>query len=205
MFHEEGFRGNRRNYYDARNSYLSDVLDRRIGIPISLSVIYAEIARRAGYRLHGVGLPGHFLLRTGERATEIFIDPFDRGGLLTRNECIQLVPDGTGANPAQYLRPLGNRAILRRMLTNLKLIYLRDDDSARALPAAERIQLLEPEAWQNLGDLARIQFELGDFVAATQSLALYLERAPRGEDLSEAKAVLEDLQGRSIEPYGSGE
>lgn len=205
LFDEEGLRGNRRHYYDPRNSFLSDVLLRKVGTPISLSLVYLEVARRVGYRFYGVGLPGHFVVRAGDGDAQIFVDPFDRGGLLTRRECTDLVRRAAGANARiePFLRPMSNRGLLRRMLTNLKVIYLSKNDLPRALRAAERIQLVEPEAWQNLGDLARIHTELGDFTAAAQTLTQYLERAPRGEDLRYARATLKALRGQRAGPDGS--
>jgi len=205
LFEEEGIRGNRRHYYDPRNSFLPNVLDRKLGIPISVSTLYLEVAKRAGHRFTGVGLPGHFVIRASEGANEIYVDPFDQGGMLTRRECLEIAHKalGSSADADRYLKPLSHRAILRRALTNLKMIYLDLSDLPRALAAAERIQVVEPESWQNLGDLAKIQTELGDFEAAAESLVEYLERAPSSADLDAARNALKTL-GSGLDEYTSG-
>ena len=205
LFEEEGIRGNRRNYYDPRNSLVPDVLDRKLGIPIALSILYLEVARRAGRRLSGIGLPGHLVVRVDDGPNEIYVDPFDRGGILTRRECVAMARKvgGSSRDADRYLKPLSNRSILRRSLTNLKLIYLDRHDLPRALAAAERIQVVAPDSWQNLGDLAKIQTELGDFVAAAASLVEYLERAPRSADLDAARNALRTL-GSGLDEHSSG-
>ena len=205
MFEEERFRGNRRSYYDPRNSLLPEVLERRTGIPITLSIIYRELALASGRELACIGLPGHFVLRVGEGESQIYVDPFDRGGLLTRAECLQLVRnhDEGDASPERFLRPMGNRAVVLRLLANLKLAYLRRKDLPRALRAAERIQIVEPGAWHNLGDMARIHSSMGNLVAATDSLLQYLESAPSDEDVSGAQTALEKLKDRFGDTDGS--
>lgn len=196
LFETEGLCGNRSEYYDPRNSYLSDVLDRKLGIPIALGVIYMEVGRRAGIKLRGIGLPGHFVLRAGEGQAEIYLDPFDRGGLLTRRECVGLVRASAGNSPEaeRFLEPYDNRSILRRALTNLKAIYLKQNDQQRALAAAERIRVVAPALWENLADLARIHTRLGHFEAAAQSLAEYVDLAPDSHDIATARETLRQLR-----------
>ncbi|MBI4220950.1 MAG: transglutaminase family protein [Chloroflexi bacterium] len=196
LFGEEGLRGNKNDYYDPRNSYVSDVLDLKLGIPIALCVIYMEVARRAGLRLRGIGFPGHFVVRSGEGQAEIYVDCFDRGGLLTRRECATLTRNslGPGADVERHLEPYSNRAILRRALTNLKSIYLKQGDFPKALAAAERIKLLEPNLWDNLADLAKIHARLGQFEAAAEMLAQYVEQAPESNDLASARETLRQLR-----------
>ncbi len=199
LFDEEGFAGNRKNYYDPANSYLCDVIDRRTGIPISLSVLYAEVGRRMGHVFDGVGLPGHFVLVADRGEARIFVDSFDRGGLLTAHECRQMAermlgrPIGDNKDD-NFLKPVPKRSILHRMLNNLKAIYSRAEDQHRALAAAERIQLLSPGAWENLGDLARLQTETGDYPAAIESLGRYLELAPPDEDTGAFEAALKAIE-----------
>jgi regulator of sirC expression with transglutaminase-like and TPR domain len=201
LFGVAGLRGNSENYYDPRNSYLNEVLDRGLGIPITLSVIYMEVARRAGLRVSGVGMQGHFLLVAGDGADEIYIDPYHKGGLLSRKECVNLalrgrtVPDNVRSTMVRRLLPVSsNRAILRRLLTNLKMTYAKQRDYQRSLAAAERIQLLDPENWQNLSDLARCQAEVGDFIKAVESLSQFLDRAPAGADTRRAEDALRQLR-----------
>ena len=207
LFNELGVRGDLKRYYDPRNSYIPDVLDRGLGNPITLSVLYMEIGRRAGYHFHGIGLPGHFLIRAGEGSESIFVDPFDAGGLLSRRECIAIVQRATGRpgrrsipmsveEAAPFMRPTGNRNILRRTLSNLKQIYLDREDYGRALRIAERIRIVVPASWHNLADLARIQTELGRFNAAAETLSTYLDSAPRGHDLESARTALSELRNR---------
>jgi len=123
LFHELGLRGNEADYYDARNSFLSDVLDRRLGIPITLSVVFLEVARRVGLGAAGVGFPGHFLVRVGE----VVLDPFHRGVRRTLDR----------PHP-----PVGNRYILNRMLENLRTIYRRRRDAAREERIAALVAVL---------------------------------------------------------------
>lgn len=209
LFTDLGIRGDRKRYYDPRNSYIPDVLDRGLGNPITLSVLYMEIGRRVGYRFQGISLPGHFIVRAGHGAESIYVDPYDAGGLLSRRECVGIIQTAIGkpgrrAAPmtaeeaAPFMRPAGKRTILRRMLNNLKKIYLDSGDHARALRVTEGIRIVEPASWHNLADLARIQMELGRFDAAAETLSTYLERAPRGHDLESARAALSELQHRVV-------
>ena len=177
------------------------MLDRGLGIPITLSVVYAEVARRAGVKMQGIGMPGHFLLRATDGPHEIFVDPYHRGGLLSRKECLSLAlrgraaPDNARSTLARRLLPThGNRSILRRLLTNLKLTYAKQRDYKRALRASERIQLLDPDNWRNLSDLARLQAEVGEFMNAVGSLSAFLDRAPQSADTKRAEDALKQLK-----------
>lgn len=201
LFESADLRGNSGNYYDPRNSYVNQVLDRGLGIPITLSVIYREVALRIGVEMRGIGLPGHFLLTTGSGPDEIFVDPYHRGGLLSRKECLALAIRGRRpssstsiALSSRLLPTCGNRSTLRRLLTNLKLTHAKKRDYGRSLAAAERIQLLDPQNWRNLSDLARLQAEVGDFVRAVDSLSKFLDRAPEGADTRRAKDALSQLR-----------
>lgn len=201
VFEVAELRCNSGNFYDPRNSYVNQVLDRGLGIPITLSVIYREVAARTGIEMHGIGMPGHFLLVTGSGGDEIFIDPYHRGGLLSRKECLSLAMRGKkpagGTSPALSRRLLpvcGNRSTLRRLLTNLKLTHAKKRDYKRSLAAAERIQMLDPQNWRNLSDLARLQAEVGDFVQAVESLSAFLDRAPEGADTRRAQDALSQLR-----------
>jgi len=207
LFDEEGFAANTDDHSDPRNSYLNDVLERRLGSPVTLCIIYAEVARQAGHPLRPIGMTRHLLLAAGRGASEIFIDPFNRGGLLSRKECLRLatrsrsLPPGTLASHARRLLPPSPpRATLQRLLTGLKDIYLKQPDFPRALAAAERVRLIEPGDWRNLSDLARIHTELGHFSEAVDSLTAYLERAPRGENLTRAENALRQLRSMAAPP-----
>src|SRR5262249_8416488 len=152
---QEGFRANRTNYYDPRNSFLNDVLERKKGIPITLSVVYLEVARRAGLELRGVGFPGHFLVKCAEGEEEIVIDPFDKGEVRTVED-LQMLLDGLyGGKVAlrpEFLAPVTHRQIVQRMLNNLKGIYLSEENLLKALSAAERLVILQPSSAPEIRD-----------------------------------------------------
>ena len=201
MYKVEGFKGNRENYYDPKNCLLNYVIDDRRGIPITLSIIYSEIARRLGHNLRGVGMPGHYLLAAGRGASEVFVDPFNNGGLLSRKECLGLalrgnrVPKGRLAALASRLLPTSDkRSTLKRLLVNLKLMHIKRKESDSALKCAERIQLLDPRDWRNLSELARLQAEVGQYSRAVESFNTFLERAPANTDTSHAEHALKQLK-----------
>ena len=164
LFEEEGFRGNTEDYYDPRNSFLNDVLDRRLGIPITLSVVYVAVAARAGLDAAGVGLPGHFVVRAERRGRHRLLDPFHGGTLLDRAACEALVarmrPGGGPLDP-RWLAPVTTHQIFVRMLSNLKAVYSALGDWARALAAVERILLLVPDALEELRDRGTLHARLG--------------------------------------------
>ena len=201
MYNVEGFKGNRENYYDPKNCLLNYVIDERRGIPITLSIIYSEIARRIGHSLRGVGMPGHYLLAAGRGASEVFIDPFNNGGLLSRKECLGIalrgnrVPKGRLAALAGRLLPTSDkRATLKRLLVNLKMMHVKRNEPDSALKCAERIQLLDPRDWRNLGELAGLQAEVGQYSRAVESFNTFLERAPANTDTSHAVNALKQLK-----------
>ena len=147
LFKELAFRGNTAAYYDPRNSFLADVLDRRLGIPISLSVLYMEVARRLGLAVGGVGFPGHFLVRVDGGAAPLILDPFANGAALSRADLEALLERASGPDARLAdvsLAPSPKRAILVRMLNNLAGIYGRDGDTDRSLEVLERVAALDP-------------------------------------------------------------
>jgi regulator of sirC expression with transglutaminase-like and TPR domain len=132
LFNELGFAGNEENYYDPENSYLNRVLDRRTGNPINLCLVYLLIARRLGLPVTGIGLPGHFICRYQSIAREIFIDPFSRGKLLTKTDCVQYLLQGNYSVRDDYLAPVTPRRMLLRVCGNLHQIYLHLEKSEEA-------------------------------------------------------------------------
>ncbi len=147
LFDEVGLRGNVDNYYDPRNSYLNEVMDRRIGIPITLSLIYMEVAQRANFPLEGVGLPGHFIISHRNSAVPLYIDPFHRGALLTTVRCQSLVKRTLGEHvlwEPQWLNPIGKIEILCRMLRNLKEVYTQASQPLKTISVLERLLLIQP-------------------------------------------------------------
>jgi len=178
-----GFRGNRNNYYDPRNSFLNDVLDRRTGIPITLSLVYIEVGRYAGLDLVGIGMPGHFLVGCAG-CDDLFVDAFSEGTLLTRADCAarlrELQPEAVFR--PEFLNPVGPRQILTRMLNNLLEIYLRMERPAKALSSLEMILCLEPEEPAWLRRRALVHHQLKHYSRAIADLESYLERLPEAPD-----------------------
>lgn len=194
LFEELGFRGNREDYYDPRNSFLNDVLDRRLGIPITLSLVYIELGRRLGLPIRGVALPGHFIVRYEGATSAPFIDPFNQGARLTPLECQQRLVEIYGtpvALRAEWLEPVGNRHILTRMLYNLKGIYVRQGDAQRAIPVVRKLLLLNPQAHEELRDLGSLHGMLGRYSTALMYFQRYLDARP---DAPDAEAVRNHME-----------
>ena len=186
LFAEEGLRGNREDFYDPRNSFLNDVLDRKLGIPITLSVVYLEAARRTGFPLAGVGMPGHFLLKHYDVvAGEIFIDAFNRGAILTRDECQRRLDEVYGGQVdmrAEYLQPVTHREILSRMLNNLRQIYSTRQDGRKGLAVLDLLLAIPPISPDLFRERALLRLNLEQYVGAAHDLSKYLKLAPEAED-----------------------
>ncbi|MFQ5878383.1 MAG: SirB1 family protein [Acidobacteriota bacterium] len=198
LFDEMGFRGNRGEYYDPRNSFLNDVLDRRLGIPISLSTVYIEVGRRAGIPLAGVSFPGHFLVRYMGRevATDVLIDPFNRGQILSARECRRLIEEtfrGQMEFRPEFLRRARKREIIERVLNNLKIIYQGRRDYHRALNAQELLICVHPERPSGIRDRGLFYYRLACFAQAAEDLASYLEAAPDAPDAAAVRARLDSI------------
>ena len=191
LFEEEGFRGNREDYYDPRNSFLSDVLDRKLGIPITLAVVYMEVARRVGFPLVGVGMPGHFLLKHYDvDGREILIDPFNRGSILTANDCQQRLDelyDGQMRLQPQFLMAVSRRQVLVRMLNNLKSIYLSGRNFRKALPIVDLILAIYPRSPEDVKQRAMLRWSLGQNRGALADLEDYLKMLPEASDADEIR------------------
>jgi regulator of sirC expression with transglutaminase-like and TPR domain len=196
LFDEEGLAGNNEDYYDPRNSFLNEVLDRRRGIPITLSVVFIAVAARAGLDARGVGLPGHFIVRAERGGRVRLLDPFHAGRPLDLAECAALIP---GSRPGErldprWLEPVTTRQILVRMLVNLKAAYSRLGDWALALAAVERIRQLAPEALGELRDAGALHARLGHVAAAVRDWEAYLRAAPEAPDADEVRGRLRALR-----------
>jgi len=199
LFEEEGFRGNEKAYYDPRNSYLNEVLERRLGIPISLSLLFMEVARRVGLSLEGVGFPGHFLVKLRpELGPEVFIDPYNGGELLTTEECVARFKNLSHGREfdERYLQGVAPRQILGRMLHNLKRIYVEQGDDVRAYWIIDRLLLLSPDAIDEVRDRGLVEARLGLKPAAARDLQAYLDREPSAADAGEVAELLATLRAR---------
>jgi regulator of sirC expression with transglutaminase-like and TPR domain len=198
LFEEGGFRGNAEAYYDPRNSFLNEVLERRLGIPITLSILYMEVARRVGLTLHGVGFPGHFLVKhvAGERVT--FIDPFHGGEVLSSDDCVQRLRKvaPSRASEPRHLEAVSTRQILGRMLHNLKRIYVETGDDVRALWVLDRLVLLAPDDPAERRDRGLVEARLGGFAAAVEDLDAYLAAAPAAADAAKVRELADQLRGQ---------
>ncbi|MGH7857228.1 MAG: SirB1 family protein [Candidatus Binatia bacterium] len=198
LFADLGFRGNQQDYYDPKNSFLNDVLDRRTGIPITLSLVYCEVGRRAAVPVVGVGCPGHFLVRHEEHP-EILVDAF-AGGFVTLEECERRLETMTGSSAdaeRRWLRPARPREILVRMLRNLKRVYAQRNDAARALAAVDRICVLAPDDADELRDRGALYLKLECFAAALRDFQRYLDLRPDGESAPAIRQTLPELERRA--------
>jgi regulator of sirC expression with transglutaminase-like and TPR domain len=196
LFDELGFSGNREHYYDPRNSFLNEVLDRRLGIPITLSVVYIEVARRIGFPVKGVGMPAHFIVKHEWEHGEIFIDPFNRGDLMGRAGCSELLKEMSGDKIRllpEHLSAVTNKQILSRMLSNLLGIY-GAGDHARAVTVIERILLIHPGAAPYVRDLGLLLATLGDFNRAVEELERYLVLAPGAKDVDAIREQIRTIR-----------
>jgi regulator of sirC expression with transglutaminase-like and TPR domain len=145
LFTELGFKGNTRNYYEADNSYLNRVVDRRTGIPISLSTLYLLVGRRLGLPLFGIGMPGHFLVKFESDRYKVFVDCFNAGALLSEKDCARFLMQAGYGVDEKYLRRSPTRAILLRTLKNLIAIYNKTDEPVKAMRLGRFIEILEGE------------------------------------------------------------
>ncbi len=191
LFGELKLRGNSEDYYDSRNSFLNDVIERGLGIPISLAVLLIEIGRRAEVPLVGIGLPGHFLVRHAQHA-EIFLDPFDGGRILTRGECAEIVSGILGDRLSfqqEMLRPVSSRQILARMHTNLRTIYLQRQDLRRVKKVISRLVQLEPEVTSHWRDRGVFRIHGGD-ARGIEDVEHYLSQSGEVSDREEMEKLL---------------
>jgi regulator of sirC expression with transglutaminase-like and TPR domain len=200
LFEEEGFRGNTREYYDPRNSFLNDVLDRRTGIPISLSTVYIAVGRRAGVDVHGVGLPGHFVVRVSAAGADALVDPFNGGTVLTPQDCqdrLDRIYGGRVRVGADMLAPCPPRSLLSRTVRNLKAIYLKADDHERALRTAELLVLLNPGAVEEVRDRGLVLAALECYALAAADLEAYVAAAPQAPETPQLRARIAELRHKA--------
>ena len=200
LFREQGFRGNTKEYYDPRNSYLNEVIDRRTGIPITLSTVYMEVARRAGLDVEGVGLPGHFVVRIRTPGHPLLVDPFHAGTMLTEKDCqdrLDRIFGGKVKMEPKMLQPCRHRDMLERMLRNLKAVYIRDQDVQRALRVVDLLVRIQPGNAEDLRDRGVLYAALDCYGLAARDLESYLALAPKAPDAKELEGRVAQLRHKA--------
>lgn len=192
-----GFAGNLEQYYEPANSYLDVVLERRVGLPLTLSIIYMEVGRRVGLTVHGIGFPAHFIVGVPEQGRMRYLDPF-RGGRELAPEDLAAQLRQTYGRPvhidARMLQPLSKRAIIIRMLHNLKQAYLRQEALELALRANDRLAALQPEHAEHERDRAVLLYQLSAWKLAKTALTTYLARYPDGPDALALRGLLSTVE-----------
>jgi regulator of sirC expression with transglutaminase-like and TPR domain len=200
LFKTLGYAGNEANYLDPRNSYLNEVLERRLGIPITLSVLYIEVAQRLGLQAQGVGLPGHFIVRAvnpiSDRPSVVYLDPFHGGEEMTQEDCrvrVEEITQGSVPFAPAFLNPVGARYILVRMLNNLKNVYATAKDFERARHIVERLLALNPDNLDEVRNLGLLYNAMGQPHRAVELLERYLEGRPNAPDVDMVKQYVMSL------------
>jgi regulator of sirC expression with transglutaminase-like and TPR domain len=192
LFEEMNLRGNREDYYDPRNSFLNDVLDRGLGIPITLAIVYMEVAKRVGFTLAGVGMPGHFLLKHYGLDGEILIDCFNRGDVVSRQDCqnrLDEIYSGEMKMRPEFLHPISRRQILTRMLNNLKTVYLSTRNFRKALMIADFILVIYPRSAEDVKQRALLRYSMGLHRLAAEDLDQYLKMSANASDAEEIRQM----------------
>ncbi|MBT7953268.1 MAG: tetratricopeptide repeat protein [Gammaproteobacteria bacterium] len=199
LFDTLGFSGNWRSFNDPRNSFLNEVLDRKLGIPISLSLLYMEIGKRLGLELYGVSFPGHFLVKLIHEKEEFIIDPFSGGVVLVEAELLERLKHFSEDRQSRWnleelLQPASNKEVLIRILRNLKNIYIEVDDLQHALHVTNLQLILDPDSADGLRDRGFIYESLDCYRAASEDFQRYLVLNPAANDCQSIQSRLSGLQ-----------
>ncbi|QSN60742.1 SirB1 family protein [Caballeronia sp. M1242] len=205
FFRELGFSSNLNDYYDPDNSYLNAVLRRRRGIPISLAVIYLEMAEQLGLPVQGVSFPGHFLLRVATPGSDLMLDP-TTGQSLSEAQMVEMlepyvqrVGESIGSALRVLLQPATRREIVARMLRNLKSIYLQTERWQRLLAVQQRLVIALPDSIEEVRDRGFAYARLDYLRPALEDLQRYLEDRPDADDATVVESELHDLRLRTQE------
>ena len=202
LFKEQGFRGNRDDYYDPKNSFLNDVIDRKLGLPITLSILYMEVGQRIGLAIEGVGFPSHFLVKTKSAGEQIIIiDPFNAGEVKSFEELQQMLDQIYRGNlrlGESLLAALPKKQILKRMLGNLKAVYGQREEPAKLLAVLDRLILLDPGSVEDIRDRGALYLRLDCYGQARDDFETYLRLAPRAQDAAAIREQLVDLAKRTV-------
>lgn len=199
LFIQEGFRGNREAYYDPRNAFLSEVLDRKLGIPVSLGILYMEVARRLELQMDGVGLPGHFIVRHEAPEGEFLIDPYTQGTLLAVEDCEHLIRSLYGEQAQldeRYLKPISRTRVLKRLLSHLKGVYLHAGNKTQAITTLDLALTVDPTFPDDLKARGLLYLELECFHAAQSDLERYLALETDAPDAGRIKTLLSRARGQ---------
>jgi len=191
LFEHAGLHGNREDYYDPRNSFLNDVLDRKLGIPISLALIYMEVGRRLGFPLFGVGMPGHFLLKNYDiDGRETLIDCFNGGDILNAHDCqrrLDEIYSGQMTLRPEFLFAVSRRQMLTRIINNLKTVYMSSRNLKKVLPLVDLLLVIYPRSPEDVKQRALLRYSLGQPRAAAEDLEEYLKMSPEASDSDEIR------------------
>lgn len=196
LFEDLGFHGCRDSYYDPRNSFLNQVIDRRTGVPITLTVVYMEVARRIGLTVHGVGLAYHFIGKVETEGGDVFIDAFNEGRLLTAAGCAELIDEITNGKEElkhEQLAAVTKEHILGRILLNLLGLY-KASDPRRALAAIDRLLLIVPDHAPYFRLRGRLLASVGEQTSAIAALERYLWLAPDADDAGEVRETIKSIR-----------
>ena len=197
VYKRNGFRGNTEAFYDPRNSFLSDVLDRKKGVPLTLGIVLLEVGWRLDLPLEGVSFPGHFLVRYDGVAVRLLVDPFDSGRIWFEDQAQELldrVYGGMVTVRPRFLKVSARREMLVRLLTQLKGIYLNVQDNDRALATIERILVIHPTAPRQIRDKGTLLARMGRSGEALEQLQWYLDYAPDASDAGQIRTLVKDLR-----------
>ncbi|MBZ5521119.1 MAG: transglutaminase-like domain-containing protein [Acidobacteriia bacterium] len=198
LFDEEMFRGNTVDYYNPRNSFLNDVLDRRLGIPITLALVYMEVSRRAGFPLLGVGFPGHFLLKHYEITGKAFlIDAFERGRVVTEADCqrrLDALYSGELTLQPEFLTSVTRRQMLTRILNNLRSVYVSQRNFRKAVEIVDLVLVIYPRSPADVKQRALLRHNLEDYRGALADFEDYVKMLPEASDAEEIRQAARALR-----------
>lgn len=197
LFEELGFRGDRTDYFSPSNSLLHEVLKRRLGIPLTLSIVFMELGWRVGIPFEGVGFPGHFLVRLTGEPRDLLLDPYRRGMSVHEEDCRRMLLDTTGGKlqfDNRLLVSVGKREMILRLLNNLKGAYLRSGQDALALAAVDRLLVLDPDDHEETRDRGLLLFRLHQYGKSLDALQAYIARAPQSADRPTMERHIEALR-----------
>jgi regulator of sirC expression with transglutaminase-like and TPR domain len=197
LFDDLGFRGDHTDYYSPRNSLLHDVIQRRRGIPLTLSIIFMELGWRLGIPFEGVGFPGHFLVRLAGEPRDLLLDPYNRGMSVHEEDCRRMLQHLSGGRlsfDGDLIASVSKRDMIARLLLNLKGAYLRTNEDEQALAAVDRLLVIHPEDVDEVRDRGLLLYRLQRYHAAHEALHAYLNERPEAPDRATIERHLESLR-----------